>query len=752
MPAASVKHRQFLAKTFRTGLLTQLLILLLLCIHSSDSVLGQETSYKIEEIVINATRLPRTIEDIAGTVSVISAADIEHQLVDDLDDLTRYQPGITMNTVSRGGNQGFSIRGIGGNRVLTVIDGVRSNDIYSAGSSSYGKDNIETDDLKAVEIIRGPASVLYGADAMAGVVLFSSKEPRDYLDSDTDGYFNIRSSTASADAQHKLGFMGAYQSGDFGLIAQFTHREFQEQDISGSGFLNPQNGDSDAVLLKAYWDLSHSQQLVFTFNEFMESNDIELNSDLRASVNSSLASDETNRYSVGLAYHWTAGNSLFDTLEINFHQQQTDALQHTEQNRTSFSFLNPADPSTHGGTQAHRVTDFEFNQEIVAAGINLRKETSNSGLSHAIAYGFNYDITDTERPRNRCDEQISTGAVSCNISAFPFAPGENFPNKTFPDSRTQRTGFYFQDEIRIERQRWTIIPGLRHDRYKMKPNANSLLDGSAIIGSFAGFEVDSVSASASSLSLGVIHDLDDRLSVFAQYAEGYRPPDFDESNQIFVNLAFGYASVPNPNLDAESSKGVELGLRANFENAFLGFAVYQNRYRDFIDSQFVAMEGSISLFQDRNIGEVEIRGAELSSAWYLSDQWQLRSSLAYVHGDNLEADTALDSVEPLTAVLGLRYEQVDGRWGGEIMLTAVDEKNRVSSNTVVTADSYRVVDMVAHYKLSESATLGIGGFNLFNESYARWTNIQGLDAGSTQSIRNAQNPGSNFRVGFNCQF
>ncbi|MDP2284022.1 MAG: TonB-dependent receptor plug domain-containing protein, partial [Pseudohongiella sp.] len=118
--------------------------LLMLC---SSQVLSQAAatsgdavpSAVAEEVIVTATRLPRRSSEIAGTVSVISDADIQRQMANDLSDLTRYQPGISMETANRGGNQGFVIRGIGGNRVLTVLDGVRSADIYNAGPSSYGK-------------------------------------------------------------------------------------------------------------------------------------------------------------------------------------------------------------------------------------------------------------------------------------------------------------------------------------------------------------------------------------------------------------------------------------------------------------------------------------------------------------------------------------------------------------------------------------------------------------------------------------
>ncbi|PCJ24646.1 MAG: hypothetical protein COA96_08975 [SAR86 cluster bacterium] len=717
-----------------------------------SGVTAQESSLKTEELIITATRLPRTIDDIAGTVSVISAADIEHQLADDLDDLVRFQPGVTMNTSARGGNQGFSIRGIGGNRVLTVIDGVRSSDIYAAGPSSYGKDSFEVDDLKSVEIIRGPASVLYGADAMGGVVLLNTKGPRDYLGADSGSYFNISSSLDSADEQKKLGFTGAYQAGSFGVVTQFTHREFQEHDVAGSGKLNPQDGDSDGLLIKTYWDLTESQQLIFTLDSYTENNEIDLISDLGTSVTESFGEDETERDRISLVYHVDYEAAVFDSFDLSLHQQTTDALQRTRQDRVSYSFLNPVDSSTYGGTSARRNTDFEFNQKTVAVGLNLRKTIQQQSLQHSIAYGFNYDKTETERPRNRCDEQLSTGLVTCNIAAYPFAPTENFPNKTFPDSETRRTGLYIQDEISFENIGLTLIPGIRHDRYKMQPSIDSLLDSSGIIESFGGFQVEGVDEGATSISLGAIYEVSDRISAFAQYSEGYRPPNFDESNQAFVNLGFGYATVPNPDLDAESSKGLEIGMRLNTDNMFVSLAAYQNRYEDFIDSAFVGMEGSISLYQDRNIGKVKIIGAELVSTWYLTDEWQLRGSFAYAHGDNQEADIPLDSVDPLTAVVGLRFDSAQGRWGGELMLTATDDKDRVSSNTVVTADSYQVVDLLAYYNLSDSSTVRVGFFNLFDSEYARWSNIKGLTATSLTSIANAQQAGATFRVGFNYQF
>ena len=715
-----------------------------LCMAFAGSVAGQERSGRLEEVLVNATRLPRTIEDIAGTVSLVSAEDIERELAEDLDDLVRFQPGVSIRTARRGGNEGFSIRGIGGNRVLTVIDGVRSNDIYHAGPATYGRDSIDTDTIKTVELIRGPASVLYGADAIGGAVIVTTKEPGDYLQGGRAA-FNFRASAADADDQDRGGFTGAFQFGDVGLLAQYTHRKFAEQQVNGPGSLNPQDGNSDSLLVQLFWDVAPDQRLRFSMDNFVEETETQLDSEIGRSVSGSLGLDETEQLRIGMRYEWQAGLAMFDDLELDLNQQTTDATQYTEQTRTSFSFINPRDPRTFRGTTALRRSTFEFNQEIFALNLNLRKTIATESVTHSLAYGANLEETDTQRPRNRCEEALDGGQMSCRISAYPFAPPEVFPNKTIPDTATRRSGLYLQDEIVFGESGLSLIPGARYDRYEMKAVPDPLLDGTGQVSGY-GFPVESIDESAVSLSLGILYDINEVWSVFGQYAQGYRPPNFAEANQSFVNLGFQYATVPNPDLSAENSEGLEIGFRASLENAFLSVAVYDNRYTNFIESAFAGVRGPISLFQNRNIGKVATRGVEFNAQIFLNEQWQARTAVAYASGDNLSASAPLDSVDPLTAVAGLRYDAASGRWGGELLLTAVGKKDRVSTPEHATADSYNVVDLLGNYNFSDSARLRFGVFNVFEESYARWINISSLNAESTTAIANAHQPGTNFRM------
>ena len=708
----------------------------------------EASSGRLEELTVNATPQPRTIENIAGTVSLISMEDIEKEMVDDLDDIARFQPGVSMNKNARGGNQGFTIRGIGGNRVLNVIDGVRGTDIYFG----YGKDSFEIDNLQSVQIVRGPASVLYGADAMGGAVIFTTKTARDYVNSDSGSYFNVRSMASDADDQYKTGATAAFQNGDVGLIAQFTQRNWNEHEVNGPGKVNPQDGNSDGILLKGFWDISDNQRLSISLESVEQEADFILESDLGRSVSSSLGYDQTERDRIGLEYTLERDSGLFDDLQILFNVQDTDASQRTIQNRTSFSFVNPRNPRSFGGATAVRDTMFEFDQETTALNVNLRKSLSSGSLTHSFAYGFNFDETDTERPRDRFDRNVATGTVSREISAFPMAPAEVFPNKSFPDTTTKRWGIYLQDEIQISDSGLTIIPGVRYDRYDMEANADALLDGTNLVAGF-GYPVEDFDDGEVSLSLGALYDIDDTYSLFGQYAEGYRAPNFNEANQAFVNLGFAYAVLPNPEIDAESSDSVELGIRADYENAFLSLSVFSNNYEDFISSNFIGQEGGLSLYQNQNIQDVEIQGAELLSYFYLNNEWRVRASVAYARGDNETDDVPIDTVDPLTLVAGLRYDNANGNWGGELLVTAVDKKDRVSSDSVVQPDNYTIVDLIADWELGDSLSLRLGVFNLFDEEYAHWQNIQGLNAvSSADTIANAYQPGMNIRLGFTVEF
>ncbi|HCC46489.1 MAG TPA: TonB-dependent hemoglobin/transferrin/lactoferrin family receptor, partial [Gammaproteobacteria bacterium] len=159
-------------------------------------------SGEIEEIItVVGSRTERSLDQVAATVSVIDAAQIEEEMARDIADLIRFEPGVAVSgTGSRFGLGGFNIRGIEGNRVLTIVDGIRVADEFSFGPFlSARRDYVDVDSLARAEIARGPISSLYGSDALGGVVAFTTKSPRDYL-KDNNTHIGVKAGYSSVDS------------------------------------------------------------------------------------------------------------------------------------------------------------------------------------------------------------------------------------------------------------------------------------------------------------------------------------------------------------------------------------------------------------------------------------------------------------------------------------------------------------------------------------------------------------------------
>ena len=126
----------------------------------------------IQEVVVISSRKPIAKSDVVGSVSSISEAEIEARMVNDMQQLFATTPGVGVKRRSAYGrmyNEGISIRGLGGKRVNILIDGARVPDAYTG----YGRDVVEIDLLKRVEVLKGPSSALYGC------LLYTSPSPRD---------------------------------------------------------------------------------------------------------------------------------------------------------------------------------------------------------------------------------------------------------------------------------------------------------------------------------------------------------------------------------------------------------------------------------------------------------------------------------------------------------------------------------------------------------------------------------------------
>jgi hemoglobin/transferrin/lactoferrin receptor protein len=716
-------------------------ILLLLASGSARAadVAGEEA----RTITVTATRTERPVETVPATVTVIPTQLIEDRFVSDIKDLVRYEPGVTVRraparftaagaSTGRDRDSGFNIRGLEGNRVLITVDGVRVPDGFSFGAQAVGRgDYVDLDLIKSVEILRGPASALYGSDGVAGAVSFITKDPEDFLhDGKTIGG-GVRSRYDSSDESWTESLVVAGKAGSLQAMLAYTRRDGKALDNKGSNNSantdrttpNPQDSESNALLARLVWAPDDSSRLRFTYERFASTLDTDVLSAIAkpplasTSVLGLTARDETGRNRATVDYRYT-GTGLIHGIRAAVYYQKSRNSQTADEDRN---------------TAVDRTRINRFDNRVYGASLQLESEFATGPVHHLLVYGGDYSKTR--------ETGIRDGTVP--------PVGETFPTRAFPTTDYTLAGLYLQDEISIADGRVLLYPSLRYDHYKLDPKADPL---------FTAFVPRGQSDHRVTPRIGAVVKLTETIRAFANYTRGFKAPEPNQVNNGFTNAIAFYQSIPNPDLRPETSESYEGGLRFNDAHWSLSATAFAARYRNFIDQ--VQIGGSFTptdpaIFQFVNLGRVKVHGVEARGEVRLDNGLGVQASVSYARGSVRTAGEAgsqpLDSVEPPKFVGGLFYRPDDGRLRAELTVTHSAGKklsrtnNSCNTATTVcfTPSGFWLVDATLSFKPRPWITARAGLFNILDKKYFWWSDVRGLT--STSITRDAYSqPGRNF--------
>ena len=687
---------------------------------------------EFDRVQVTATRTERAVVDVPNTVSVIDREQLDDQLIRDIKDLVRYEPGVTVtSSFGRFGLGGFRIRGLEANRVRIQTDGIAVSDAFSIGSFSNANRNfIDLDTLKRVEIVRGPSSSLYGSDALGGVVSFITKDPADYLEDGKNANFGFR-----------LGYDGSWDGLLGGATAAFggerwsglvnvSHRQGRETEnqgrVGGVGSArtqsNPQERDGRSLLSKLVFAPDQHQQFTLTVEGNEDTTDTDLLTQrglqpLTGATNTSVtARDHQTRARVAFSHAWNGLESAFaDSLDWQVYRQDSETTQYTREERTL-----PA-PTL----RDIREREFNFDQRTYGLQANVRKAFGD-GVRHELAYGIDLSRAETRQKRDGLRTFPLTGVST------PVMLPDVFPVRDFPVSETTTAALYVQDEISFADGAFRLVPGLRVDHYRLDPEQDAIFAGDN-----PGVVLADIRETSVSPKLGMVWKFAPDWSLFGGYARGFRSPPYNDVNIGFTNVQFGYTAIANPDLKPETSDGLEFGVRYAGDAVYASLSGYYNRYDDFIESmRFIGFnDDGLMVYQSQNVAEAQIHGVELKAgadlgAWsHALDGWSLRGAAAWSRGKNRTDDVPLDSVDPLTATLGIAYDAEV--WGAELAGRFVDRKDRVSADTYYRQPGYGVLDLYAHWNFAPGAKVNVGVLNLADKTYIDAGDIALVSAAST---------------------
>ena len=671
----------------------------------------EEGVTELDPIEITATRGSKQKLEIPETVEVIAGTQIEKQNIGNIQELVRHTPGIAVARKSSGADpfanlSVFNIRGVGGNRVQVQVDGSRIIEEIQDGNRNF----MDMSHLKSVEILKGPGSVLWGADALAGVVKFRTLDPYDLLQGKSWAT-KVNLGYGSVNQEFNQGFSVASQiSENNQVLLSATHRRYHENKLNNARAdggvmgcpriadaiacdrLNPLNADVYNVLGKWVWQPNENHEVKVTGEHFISDSDAKQLYDYGQQTNGSFNGDydryqKQTRSRLSIEDTWTP--------ELNWLNQAKMQLSYSPQKREFWSNRQQINTAK---KPVNTYSSTNYEETFLQADIQLESQFNTGPVSHTLTYGFQGDHTKTDY------ENLTVTNTNGVIVSKP-AGGFNFANAT-----TRRADLYLQDEMRLFDDRLVLTPGIRWATYNINPKPD--VDYVSITGK----EPRKIDSKEWVPQIGAIFKLDDNYSLYARYAEGFKMPT---AQQLFTSVKYPtFNMIPNPNLKPESVKSYEAGLRGSFNNGWFSVGGFYSDYKDYIQNLVVVGPNDFSY---ANINRVKISGIEASGNVDLSPTWSVHAQASYQYGKQQKGNDAqyvyFDSVSPLTASVGVKWKKPEWKFGAEVIGTVARGVNKSSNPDYYKPRGYAVVDTYFNWQLAKNVQLNASIQNLFDRRY-----------------------------------
>ena len=701
----------------------------------------EATAQDLEVIVVSGTKTEKALKDVAGSISVISQEDIEKQVINDMSQLFKYDPSVQISG-KVGQAQNITVRGMGGDRVLMIKDGMRMNEGYGANGLNdiVGRGFIDTDTIKQVEIAKGAASSLYGSDALAGIVVFTTKDASDYLVGNETFAGKVKAGYSSVDHQYNVSTTLALETGRFEHLLNLSYRDGEEQQNYAESE-EPFDIGTTSLLYKTKLNLNETAYFTFIADLYDQNIEGERANGLLSYFRSLAAygyrvADENSRTdkstsSFKIGYHTESNTRFYDVLNLNIYSNVS------EQKDKEYAFLDINAPMFGVVEKRDMYKNSNYKQDTYGFLSNASLKFNDT---HTLGYGVDVETTESSRHENKLYEVEGT-------------PKPGYPQGTdkFPKTETLRAGLFVNDEITLMDGQLTITPGVRFDRYDMDPNGALKSDGSQ----FKKFKENHTS-----FNIAGLYKFSEQLSGFAQYGQGFKVPPYDLAYIEHYNQAtstYLYEIVPSDDLSPEESDSYEVGLRGHMGNFALSAAAFYTTYDNFLSTVLIESETVLDengdfqyqhdTFQYQNLESVTIKGVEIGTTYFIDSQWSLFANASYQDGKDDGSNDYISSISPLSGIFGLNYE--GETLSSELIVTWADRMDKVNNGNAEVA-GYATLDWLINWDIGQDIKFNLSMTNLLDKKYIRYNNA--ADHSADDSLEHLAEPGRNFALSVNYAF
>ena len=548
-------------------------------------------SKELSEVIISANRWKQYSKDVPQKVSIISPTKVALHNPQTAADLLTISGKVFMQKSQQGGGSPM-IRGFATNRLLYAVDGIRMNTAIFRGGNIQNVISLDPFATEQTEVVFGPGSVMYGSDAIGGVMSFQTLTPQ---------FSSTTKSIVSGNAVSRFSSSNIEKTGHFDVnvgwknwatITSITSNEFGDLKMGSHGpeeYLRPfyvqrQNGvdvvvtNEDPLVQKptAYSQVNFMQKFRFQPNENWD-----FQYGLHFSETSSYSRyDRHIRYnSLGLPRYgeFYYGPQKWIMNNLNITHQSNSKLFDEMVLRLAHQFFEESRVSRNMNNSNREIRT----EKVNAYSINVDFSKAIS-LTHKTYYGVEYVFND-----------VNSSGINQNIVAGTSQAG---PSR-YPQATWQSMGVFVNNQYLVT-DKTSLQAGLRYNKYILKAD----FDTTFYPFPFTEAHIDNGSLTGSA---GIVFRPTDKWVISSNVATAFRSPNVDDVGKVFDSEP-GSVVIPNPNLEAEYAYNVDLNVAKMFGKSV---KVDVSTYYTLLDNALVrrdfTLNGASEIVYDGELSQVQ---------------------------------------------------------------------------------------------------------------------------------------------------
>mgnify|MGYP000675191805 CR=1 FL=1 len=590
---------------------------------------------QLDGVVMSISKWEQQKKDIPQKITSIDARTIAFTNPQTSADLLQNSGKVFVQKSQLGGGSPM-IRGFATNRLLISVDGVRMNNAIFRGGNVQNIIAVDPFTIANTEVIFGPGSVIYGSDAIGGVMNFYAKKPEFSTDDKLlfSGKSNYR--LASANDENTVHIDVNFGKKEWAFLTSVTHNSFDDLMMGNNGpdsYLRNQYVTVDNGLDVLKQNPEPKKQISTGYNQLNLMQKIAFKPTTTLNLDFGLYYSETTDY--GRYDRLIRPNSTEDGLRSAawyYGPQKWFMSNFQLQKKGKGKFYDGIKLTAAYQRFGESRNDRNFDAEIL-----------NSTVEHVDAISTNIDFENKKIGDLRLYygteylfNKVYSDGFETNVNSKEVADA---PSR-YPDgARWQTTAGYINAEYKAK-PNLTLLSGLRYSHVWINAEFDK---------TFYPFPFDDANLNTGALtgSLGLSWFPKESLQITLNGSTGFRAPNIDDVGKIFDSEP-GAVVVPNPDLEAEYAYNSEIGIQKNFNDklvikgaAFYTYLVDALVRRDFLfnGASEIEYHGELSKVQAiQNAAKAYVYGFEFGLDAFFTDNLSLTSNFTITKGTEEEND------------------------------------------------------------------------------------------------------------------